>query len=76
MSLFLLQFNRDTRRVVVEQFDDQESALRRLSDAEKEARQDRALEVVLLTAADEADLRKTHSRYFETFEELLAGVRS
>jgi hypothetical protein len=30
-------------------------------------------EVVILQAKDEAALRKTHRRYFETLEELVAG---
>lgn len=76
MSLFLLQFNRDSRQLEIEKFEDAKSALDRLTEAELNARQDLALEVVLLTAADEADLRRTHARYFETFEELLAGVSS
>lgn len=75
MSLFLLSFNRETSRVVVEELKDETTALVRLAKAEEEARQDSALEVVLLTATDEADLRRTHARYFETFEELLAGVK-
>lgn len=74
MSLFLLRFNRRTGRVVVEKLDDEHEALDRLSTAEREAREDSTLEVVLLTAADESDLRKTHARYFETFDELLAGA--
>lgn len=74
MTLFLLHFNRRTRQVLVEQMEDEDQALARLAVAEREARNDSTLEVVLLSAADEADLRKTHARYFESFDELLAGV--
>lgn len=73
MSLFLLTYYRDRRRpTTVETIDDQSSALDRLFMAERNARLHPEVEVVLLTAADEDDLRLTHSRYFESVDELLA----
>jgi hypothetical protein len=41
------------------------------SEAEQLRKENPTLEVVLLNAADEADLRRTHSRYFESIDELL-----
>ncbi len=73
MSLFLLTYYRDRRRAtIVERIDDQSVALAKLFAAETEARSHPEVEVVLLTAADEGDLHRTHSRYFESVAELLA----
>jgi len=73
MSLFLLTFYRDRRHeTTVETIDDRSVALERLFAAEQNARFHPEVEVVLLTATDEDDLRQTHARYFESVDELLA----
>ncbi len=71
MSLFLLTFNRRQRTVDVKELRD-DGVLHQLFEAERLLRGHPDLEVVLLTAADEEDLRRTHSRYFESVDELLA----
>jgi hypothetical protein len=70
MSLFLLTFNRVSRQATVEQIDSAD-VIDRLFEAESRLRDHPQLEIVLLTAADEDDLRRTHSRYFESIDELL-----
>lgn len=70
MSLFLLTFDRASRRATVEQIDSA-GVIDRLFEAESRLRDQPQLEIVLLTAADEDDLRRTHSRYFESIDELL-----
>ena len=72
MTLFLLKFDRKDRSVEVEELDDAD-VLDRLFEAEQLLRDQPQMEVVLLTAEDEGDLRRTHSRYFESVDELLAG---
>lgn len=73
MTLFLLTHDRRTRRTDVEPIGDESIVLEKLFAAEARIRTQPDLEVVLLSAADEDDLRRTHSRYFESVEELLAG---
>lgn len=72
MTLFLLKFDRKDRTVEVEELDSVH-VLDRLFEAEQLLRDQPEMEVVLLTAQDEGDLRRTHSRYFESVDELLAG---
>ena len=48
--------------------------MNRLFEAERLVRVNPQLEVVLLTAADEDDLRRTHSRYFESVDEILEAT--
>jgi len=76
MSFYLLTFNRATRELDIERIDDAELARDRLRDVERRTQEMKDLEVVLLSASDEDELRRTHSRYFETFEELLAEASS
>jgi hypothetical protein len=70
MSLFLLTFHR--RKLAPPRLTELEPelALYRLVEAEEELR-DTEYGVVLLVADDEEALRRTHSQYFETFDELL-----
>lgn len=72
MTLFLLKFDRKQRTVDVEEVHD-DGVLERLFEAEQLLRDRPEMEVVLLTAEDESDLRRTHSRYFESVDELLAS---
>jgi hypothetical protein len=72
--LFLIEYDRDEGRIVT---------IRSFGDSEREAAEDARLklelnlnlkdienEVVLLDAATEGALRRTHRRYFETLTEL------
>jgi hypothetical protein len=71
MPLFLLTFDRNQHHATVERLDDQGDAMHRLLEAEGRLRYHPELEIVLLTAADADDLRRTHARYFESTDELL-----
>jgi hypothetical protein len=71
VTIFVLTFDRKTRAVDVAPIDDPDEAMERLLEAEERRRDHPELEVVLLTARDEDDLRKTHSRFFESLDELL-----
>jgi hypothetical protein len=71
VTLFLLIFDREKRQATVEEIADEDAVIARLFEAENRLRTEPALEVVLLTAADEDDLRRTHARYFESIDELL-----
>lgn len=72
MTLFLLTFDRRKHEASVEPIGD-DRVLERLFEAERVVRGNPNAEVVLLTAADEDDLRRTHSRYFESVDELLTA---
>jgi hypothetical protein len=50
-----------------------EAALERRFELERQNRERPELEVVLLSADSEEALRQTHSRYFETVEQLASG---
>jgi len=71
MTLFLLTFDRQNRNATVQEIAEEEDVLERLFTAERRLRDEPALEIVLLAAADEDDLRRTHARYFESIDELL-----
>lgn len=72
MKLFLVTYDRHRSRLLeeVRQFDDRGEAYQALHDAEDAHRGDQNVEVVLLGGESEADLRRTHSRYFKTISEL------
>jgi len=70
MTLFLLTFDRKNREATVVPIEE-DGVIDRLFEAERLLRDRPELEVVLLTAADEEDLRKTHARYFESVDKLL-----
>ena len=74
--IFLIQYNRKGGRLVrFERFSDSDrkTAYDAKFDLELRLnRQDNRDEVVILEAADEAAVRRTHRRYFETLEQLLA----
>lgn len=71
MKVFLLIFDRRTSTVDVQPIDDESTVVERLRTAENRLANEPWLEIVLLAAADEEDLRKTHARYFESLDELL-----
>lgn len=75
MKTFLIQFDRRLSRLVLfEEYEegDRKKAVERRFRLELEAAHSGAdHEIVLLEAADRALLRRTHTRYFNSFEELL-----
>lgn len=72
--LFLIEYNRDQGRIVtIESFGDSERETAENARLELELDlnlKDIDNEVVLLDAATEGALRRTHRRYFETLAEL------
>jgi hypothetical protein len=71
MKTFLLIFDRRTSTADVYPIDDESTVVDRLRAAESRLSSEPWLEIVLLAAGDEDDLRKTHARYFESLGELL-----
>jgi hypothetical protein len=77
--LFLIEYDRNRGRIVkLEMFED--SARQRAEDSRLEIelalnRRGIEREVVLLEAATEQALRRTHRRYFEDLEELVKSPR-
>jgi hypothetical protein len=75
--LFLIEYDREKGQIVsLRQFDNLEKRDAEDSRLELELRLNRRgveREVVLLEAASEQAVRRTHRRYFETLEELLTA---
>jgi hypothetical protein len=73
MSYFLVIFDRRRRtEAVVERIEDPDLAVERLFELEKQlAEPGEKRSVVLLVADDEEEIRRTHSHYFKSFDELL-----
>jgi hypothetical protein len=73
--IFLIEYNQSEGRIVtIRNFDD--SQLREAEDSRLEIELDLNLngidhEVVLMDAASEVDLRRTHRRYFEDLRQIL-----
>lgn len=75
MSRFLVVFDRSLGRVLeVRQLDSLRSSSIARLDAEDVYRENAEVEVVVLTAFSEGDLRRTHARYFDDFEHLALRV--
>jgi hypothetical protein len=71
--IFLVEYNKETGRVNLRQFQDSERALAQKERLKTELNLNRRgvkREVVLLEAADYESLRKTHNRYFSTVQQL------
>ncbi|HTJ71169.1 MAG TPA: hypothetical protein VL551_26735 [Actinospica sp.] len=67
MPNFLLIFNRRTgERSELREFDEYQEAMRARFAAEREHKLEPDVEVVVLTARSEQELRATHSRYFQS----------
>lgn len=67
MPNFLLIFNRRTgQRSELREFEEYQDAMQARFAAEREHRQEPDVEVVVLTARSEQELRATHSRYFQS----------
>ena len=72
MSHFLVFYSRQPSvETVVQEYADPEDAVRHLLYAERELGGDPSRGVVMLVADSEEDLRRTHSHYFASIEELL-----
>jgi hypothetical protein len=69
MQYFVLVYNRRTGDLRHEVFDESRSALRRRFELER-TRTDPDVEIASFGAASLDDLRKTHSRYFQSVGEL------
>jgi hypothetical protein len=73
--LFLLEYDRDSGKMVTfRSFDDSEREVAENARLELELELNRhgvEREVVILEAASEGAVRRTHRRYFENLEELL-----
>jgi hypothetical protein len=78
VSFFLLTFDRRKgREPQIEEFADSELAMDRFVAAERQHREiDDGKGVVLLIADNVETLRRTHSHYFFTTEELLEAARA
>jgi hypothetical protein len=71
MSHFLLVYDRSAGRLVRQQeFDTSGEAMRARFAAESEFRGRPEVEIVALSAASEAELKRTHGRYFFSLTEL------
>jgi len=68
MSYFLMEFNRDDASRILTRFENSQAALAALREHEAARRPE--VEVVLLMAESEEQLRRTHGRYFMTIREM------
>jgi hypothetical protein len=72
---FLLVYDRSKGELLsMTEIADHTEALRARFDAEKRHRDDASIEIVVLSASSEADIRHTHARYFEDFGQLTRGM--
>jgi hypothetical protein len=75
MSFFLLTFSKQSETdPEIARFEDGQDAMNAFVDAEHALRDDDRRGVVLLVAEDEDTLRRTHSHYFSSVDELLSMV--
>lgn len=77
MSYFLMVFDRQEGRVLRQrEYSGRAEALRARFRAERQHPDRENVEIVVLTADSEADLRHTHARYFESVDQIAAtGLR-
>lgn len=68
VTAFIVEYDRLSSSVVLSAFEDHAQALRELRAREAARRPE--VELVLLFAPTEGDLRSTHTRYFESAAEL------
>jgi hypothetical protein len=77
MPSFLLVFNRRTgERPVFKAFDRSSDAVRARFELERKYRGAPDIEVVVLTAKSESEVRATHGRYFESLSDLVDSGRA
>ncbi|HSV66029.1 MAG TPA: hypothetical protein VLJ59_09025 [Mycobacteriales bacterium] len=71
---FLLVLDRSAGRLLsLVEHPTRAGALQARFDTEKQHRQDPSIEVVVLTAASEQALRRTHARYFDDVRQMASG---
>ena len=77
MHHYVLVYDQRLGRLVadIEEFTDSEAGMERRFELERKHRGDPKIEVVMLSADSEAQIRRTHSRYFKTTAELIADLR-
>jgi hypothetical protein len=73
MSRFLLAFDRVAGKLlqIRDAGDSAHDAMQARLDLEEKYAESSSVEVVVLSASSEEDLRRTHARYFESVEELV-----
>jgi hypothetical protein len=78
MSFFLLTYDRrNGKQPAIDRYEDPAEAMDRFVNAERSHRNhDDGKGVVLLIADDEATLRRTHTHYFLTADQMLDAVRT
>lgn len=75
MVNFLLVYNRRTgERPVLREFTLSSDAIRARFEMERAYRGEPDIEVVVLTASSEAEIRATHRRYFESVSDMIAAA--
>jgi hypothetical protein len=75
MTHFIVFYSRGAHRPpIIEPIEDYDEAVRRLFAAEREVQGDPSRGVVMLAAESEDDLRRTHTHYFESLEDMLRLV--
>ena len=76
MRQFVLVYDQRLGKLVapIEEFEDTELGMARRFELERKFRDDPKIEVVMLGADSEEQIRSTHSRYFKTTAELLADL--
>lgn len=74
---FVLVYDQRLGRLIapLEEFSDSAVGMQRRFDLERKHRHETTIEVVMLSAESEAQIRRTHARYFESLEELIAGLK-
>ncbi|HVW88808.1 MAG TPA: hypothetical protein VHC01_05020 [Gaiellaceae bacterium] len=73
MSFFLLTFDKQSEAAPeIARFEDAQGAMSAFVEAERALRGDDRRGVVLLVAEDEDTLRRTHSHYFASVDEILS----
>lgn len=73
MKFFLIQYHQGTGDFELKQFEDRVAALRARLASEEFYADDPQMEIVVLGARSQADLMRTHSRYFKSVGELAVG---
>jgi hypothetical protein len=75
---FVLVYDQRLGRLVapIEDFADSDTGMKRRFELEREHRSEPTIEVVMLSAESEVQIRRTHSRYFKTTAELIADLKA
>lgn len=73
VKFFLIEYHQGTGAFELKHFDDRRAALRARLASEELHANDPQMEIVVLGARSQADLMRTHSRYFKSVGELAVG---